>query len=175
MNHAADPQRAATLLAALDVYRPARQVFLAAVGLPASNREPFAEFSEHLVQALMGGKLATLAVQAGYDLVLVDGRKVQVRSLANSGAQWVNEHLVYRIPGVELYALVVFEAFAVVGVLVFPTDDLTAICAALGKHHPHQDETLQFTHSNFAAIRDDPARFTRLGMQVWLPPLDLPA
>jgi hypothetical protein len=136
------------------------------------NRDPFAEFSEQLVHALMGGTLASSRVQAGHDLVLLDGRKVQVRYLANPAENWVNEHQVHRIPGVELYALVLFEAFAVAGVLVFPTLDLAAICAALGKRHPRQDETLQFTRRNFWTICDDPGRFIRLGVQLWLPPLD---
>jgi hypothetical protein len=160
------------LLTALDAYRPARQAFLATLGLPASNRDPFAEFSEQLVHALMGGTLAKSRVQVGHDLVLLDGQKVQVRYLANPGDAWVNEHLVHLIPGVPLYALVLFEAFEVTGVLVFPTTDLTEICAALGKRHPRQDETLQFTRRNFSAIRDDPQRFRRLGLRIWLPPLE---
>jgi hypothetical protein len=168
---AEDLQRAAALLHALDAYRPARQAFLRVLNLPDSNRDPFAEFSEHLVHALMGGVLARSRVQAGHDLVLLDDQKVQVRYLANPGHRWVNEHRVYRIPGVELYALVLFEAFGVAGVLVFPTDGLAAICAALGKRHPNHDEQLQFTRSNWWAIRDDADRFRGLGMRVWLPPL----
>ena len=111
-------------------------------------------------------------VQAGYDLVLDDDCKLQVRYLANPGDAWVNEHLVHRIPDVELYALVMFEAFAVTGVLVFPITNLTGICAALGKRHPGQDETLQLTRRNFWTIRDDPDRFRRLGMRVWLSPFE---
>jgi hypothetical protein len=171
MSGAENPARAAELLSALDAYRPVRQAFLATLGLPASNRDPFAEFSEQIVHALMGGTLAESRVQAGHDLVLLDGLKVQVRYLANPGAGWVNEHFVHQIPGVELYALVLFEAFAVVGVLVFPTADLTEICAALGKRHPRQNETLQFTRRNFCAIRDNPERFRRMGVRIWLPPL----
>jgi hypothetical protein len=45
---------------------------------------------------------------------------------------WVNEHLVYRIAGVEWYALVLFETFAVTAVLAF-AQVLTAIGAELGK------------------------------------------
>jgi hypothetical protein len=36
-------------------------------------------------------------VQAGHDLVLVDGRELQVRYLANPATMWVNEHRVYAI------------------------------------------------------------------------------
>jgi hypothetical protein len=111
-------------------------------------------------------------VQAGHDLGLLDGRTVQVRYLANPGETWVNEHLVHRIPGVDLYALVVFQQFAIVGVLVFPTGGLSGICAALGKRHPRRDEQLQFTRQNWWAIRNDVQRFRALGMQIWLPPLN---
>lgn len=172
MSTVVHPKRVSELLTALDAYRPARQAFLATLGLPTSNRDPFAEFSEQLVHALMGGTVATSRVQAGYDLVLRDDRKLQVRYVANPGDAWVNEHVVHRIPGVELYALVMFEAFAVTGVLVLQTTDLAEICAALGKRHPRQDETLQFTRRNFWTIRDDPDRFRQLGMRVWLPPLE---
>ena len=40
MSGAEHPQRARELLDALDAYRPARQAFLATLGLPASNRDP---------------------------------------------------------------------------------------------------------------------------------------
>jgi hypothetical protein len=171
MSDAEHPQRARELFEALDAYRPARQAFLAVLGLPASNRDPFAEFSEQLVHSLMGGTLALSRVQVGHDLVLLDGKKVQVRYLANPGERWVNEHRVHRIPNVELYALVIFEAFAVAGVLVFPTDDLTPICAALRKQHPDQEAQLQLTRGNWWVIRNDPARFRALGMRAWIPPL----
>ena len=171
MTRAEHPQRAAELLTALDTYRPARQTFMATLGLPASNRDPLAEFSEQLVHSLVGGTLASSRVQTGYDLVQVDGIKVQVRYLANPGEAWVNEHLVHQIPAVELYALVLFEAFAVTGVLTFPLDQLQPICAALGKRHPNQDQQLQFTRRNWWTIRDHTPEFRTLGMRVWLPPL----
>jgi len=101
-----NPQRARQLNEALDRYRPARQALLATLGLPVSNRDPLTEFSEQIVHALMGGTLATSRVQIGHDLLLYDGQKVQVRYLANPGTTWVNEHRVYRIPDVPVYALV---------------------------------------------------------------------
>jgi hypothetical protein len=165
------PEQAHALLAALETYRPARRTFLAALDVPTSNRDPLAEFSESLVQALMGGALAKSRVQPGHDLVLADERAVQVRYLANTGPTWVNEHVVYRIAGVELYALVIFEEFAVVGVLVFPTAGLSPICAALGKRHPRREEQLQFTSRNWRTIHGDIQRFEALGMQIWMPPL----
>lgn len=98
--------------------------------------------------------------------------KVQVRYLANpSSGTWVNEHRVHQILGVELYALVLFEDFQLVGVLVFPLDRLGPVCAALGKRHPDQNGQLQFTRRNWWAIRDDPRTFERLGVRIWLPPL----
>jgi hypothetical protein len=167
----ADPARTAALLAALDAYRPARAAFLAALGLPESNRDPFAELGERLVAALTGGRIATSRIQVAHDLVLGDGTTVQVRYLANPAGSWVNEHVVHNRPGVDRYALVLLEAFTVVGVLAFPTGRLAAIGQALGKRHPRQDETLQFTRRNWWTIRDNPNQFRSLGMQVWLPPL----
>lgn len=167
-----DPRtsRASELLSALDAYRVARQALLSALGLPVSNRDPLAEFSEHLVAALAGGVLASSRVQAGHDLVLGEGAKVQVRYLANPAGVWVNEHLVHRIAGVDWYALVLFEAFTVVGVLIFPMGELGSICQALGKRHPRQEDALQFTRRNWWTIRDAPDRFRSLGVRLWLPP-----
>jgi hypothetical protein len=87
-----DPARLAELEAALDAYRPARQTMLAVLGLGASNRDPLAEWSERLVNALTGGKLAPSRVQAAYDLTTPEGLTVQVRYLANPSTTWVNEH-----------------------------------------------------------------------------------
>jgi hypothetical protein len=164
-----NPHRTAELLGALDTYRSARVDFLAALGIPASNRDPLAEVSEQLVHALMGGTLATSRVQRGHDLVQLDGLHVQVRYLANPRETWINEHRVHQIPGVELYALVLFEAFVVIGVLVFPLERLEPICTALGKRHSGQQQQLQITMRNWWAIREDPQRFRALGMRVWLP------
>src|SRR5690242_20008651 len=58
MSDPADPQRFATLIEALGAYRMARHALLDALSLPASNRDPPTEFSEHLVQSLLGGELA---------------------------------------------------------------------------------------------------------------------
>lgn len=165
-----DPSRTAELLTALEVYRTARRDLLAVLRLPLSNRDPLAEFSEHLVHAVYGGVLASSRVQAGHDLVLLDGRKVQVRYLANTHDKWVNEHLVYAIPGVKLYALVLYQAFQVIGVVVFDVDRLADVCALLGKRHPLQDQQLQFTARNWRAIRDDPQRFAQASVMVWTPP-----
>lgn len=155
----------ATLLAAHDAYRPARERFFTALGKSTSNRDPLAEFSEQLVTALMRGLSAGSRIQPA-------NCRVQVRYLANPPGVWINEHLVQRIPGVPLNALVLFENFVIVGVLVFPTDNLARICAALGKRHGRQHETLQFTRRNWHTVRSDAPRFRKLGMRVWLPPID---
>jgi hypothetical protein len=117
------------LLSALDSYRLARQTLLGTLGLGQSNRDPLAEFAEHLVAALWQGRLAESRVQANYDLISADGEYVQVKYLANPLSNWPNEHTVRSILGVGWYALVVYEAFAVTGVLAFPPD-LTEICSA---------------------------------------------
>ncbi|MGW2698562.1 hypothetical protein [Streptomyces sp. NPDC001340] len=157
------------LLSALESYRSARQTFLGTLGLGQSNRDPLSEFAEHLVAALFGGRLAASRVQADYDLISAEGEYVQVKYLANPLSGWPNEHLVRSIPGVVWYTLVIYEGFDVTGVLAFPPD-LTAICSALGKRHPDQSATLQFTRRNWSTIRQDPNAFRQLGMRFWLPP-----
>jgi len=79
MSDPADPQRFASLIDALGVYRVARHALLDVLSLPASNRDSLAEFSEHLVQSL----LAVSRAQANWDLTLPSGGKVQVKYLAN--------------------------------------------------------------------------------------------
>ena len=164
-----DAARMRELCAALDAYRPARQRMLATLGMGVSNRDPLAEWSEHLVAALTGGALAPSRVQAAFDLTTPDGLRMQVRYLANPGKAWVNEHYVRTPAGADRYALVLFEAFELIGVLIFPPQ-LAAICEALGKRHGDRDVSLQFTRRNWWAIRDTPDRFWALGVQVWLPP-----
>jgi hypothetical protein len=164
-----DLVRVRALVAALDEYRHARERLLAVLG-HASNRDPLAEVAEHLVAALMGGTLARNRVQKAWDIERSDGTKAQVKYLANAHGPWINEHLVHHIETVDWYVLVIIEGFAVSGVLAFPAD-LASIGAALGKRHPSQDTTLQFTHANWHAIQSDPRRFQALGMRVWLPPL----
>jgi hypothetical protein len=91
--------RTGELLSALAESRDARQRLLEILGRRQSNRDPLAEFAEHFVAALTGGSVAASPVQAGWDIQLADGGKVQVKYLANTtpgtGA-WVNEHVVRR-------------------------------------------------------------------------------
>ncbi len=163
------PLTVAQLTAALRAYREARKLLLSTLALPMSNRDPLAEWAEHLVAALTGGQLAQSRVNPHYDLTNPAGETVQVRYLANTSRTWVNEHRVGTRAGVWWYALVLVEDFAPIGVLMFP-QDLTEICSALRKRHPVQTTTLQLTRRDATAILDDPSRFEDLGMRIWLPP-----
>lgn len=58
---------------------------------------------------LTGGALAISRVQAIWEIRQPDGALLQVRYLANPAGRWVNEHLVQAIPGVDWYALVLFD------------------------------------------------------------------
>lgn len=169
------PTRIAELLASLEEYCAARKRLLGVLGSRMSNRDPLAEFAEHFVAVLMGGRLAADPVQAYWDIELPDGVKVQAKYLANSAdpttKAWVNEHLVRSLPGVDWYVLVIIEGFRVSGVAAFPSG-LGPICQALGKKHGDQDTTLQFGRRNWLAICDDPDRFRGLGMRIWLPPFE---
>jgi hypothetical protein len=132
MNHPAAPQPFTSMPEALGAYRVARHAPLASSTLPASNRDPLAEFSEHRVQALLGGTFAASRVQANWDLTPPYGDGVPLRYLADPAGRadptgrWVNEHAVRKC-----YALVLFEAFTVVSVLVLPIAGHPAIHAAL--------------------------------------------
>ncbi|RSM39236.1 hypothetical protein DMB66_58435 [Actinoplanes sp. ATCC 53533] len=66
-------------------------------------------------------------MRAHWHLTLPDSAKAQVKHLANPAGSWVNEHIVRAHPDVTYYALVLFEAFAVTGVLILPTPQLGAI------------------------------------------------
>jgi hypothetical protein len=69
------PERAAELLAALEEYRPARERLLSVLGPRMSNRDLLAEFAEHFVAALMGGRLAASPVQAYWTLSCPTARR----------------------------------------------------------------------------------------------------
>ena len=72
------------------------------------------------------------------------GEFIQVKYLANPLGSWPNEHTVRSISDVAWYALVVYEALDVTGVLAFPPD-LAEICRARRKRHPGQSTSLQFS------------------------------
>lgn len=160
--------RAAELLAALAEYRPARRRLLNLLGLAVSNRDPVPELAEHLVADLLGGDVAPSRVQAGWDVTTPEGT-VQVRTLSNTGSdQWVNEHLVSSVAGVDRYALVVLEDLTVSAVLVFP-GDLTRVGVLLDKRHGDQATTLQFTRRDFVRLLADRTGAAAVGVRVWTP------
>lgn len=147
---ASGPRDLSTLIMALGTYRAAREKFLVALGCESSNRDPFAEFAEHVALAVVGGEMAQSRVQKGWDFTDGEGRRVQVRYLSNPAGPWVNEHLVdFRGDGCDRYALVLFEALDLVAMIVFDREGLERVCAALKKRHPRQDLTLQFTSANY--------------------------
>ena len=69
-------------------YSEARRQFLRTLGCDDSCRDPLSEFAERLVNQQLGGTLATSRVQKGYDLETPDGRRVQVKYLANPPGIW---------------------------------------------------------------------------------------
>ena len=133
------------LVAALRTYRAARQEFLRSSGARSPNRDPLAEFAERIAQAVLGGALATSRVQKGHDLVTETGETVQVKYLANPEGTWVNEHPVDFRGGCDRYALLIVEALDAKALVVFSREGLAGVCSELGKRHPNQELTLQFT------------------------------
>ena len=155
------------LLAAFAPYRQGRLALLDAMGLPHSNRDPLAEFSEALAASVLGGSLATNRVQKDWDVTTSDARRVQVKYLANPATgSWPNWHTVRRNDRVNAYCLVIFEDLRPTAVYLFPLGDFGPLCAALGKRHANQDCELQFTQGNHAAIMRNPELFRSLGVQV---------
>ncbi len=142
-----DSEKVRELLDALERYRKARVELLFLLGVPHSNHEPLAEWSEHLVAALLDGQLARSPTQLGWDLTTPAGHKIQVRSLANRAelkGAWVNEHSISFTSGVDGYALVIFEGLRPLAVLTFPTD-LRAINKKLNKKAKNPKSTLELT------------------------------
>ena len=147
-------------------YTAVRLRFLAAIGCHVSCRDPLAEFSEWLVCKHLGGTAAASRVQKGYDLIRTNGRLVQVRYLSNPSERWVNEHHVDFSGNVDDYALVVFEAFAMMEVLIFRRETIAEVCRVLGKRHPGQDRGLQLTRRNVMQILRDRGLYEKLGVEI---------
>ena len=174
MNGARDPTRAAQLLGALDAYRPARQAFLAALRLPASNRDPLAEFGEQIVHALIA-RLHGAVTCADRARPGAARRKEGSGALPRQPGCGVGEQALRAFDRRHRVRSCCSRRSLFTAVLVFPLDNLARICAALGKRHPRQNKSLQFTRRNLQAIRDDPDRFRGFGMRVWLPSLTVNA
>jgi hypothetical protein len=148
-------------------YRQARCHLLDHLCTSESNREPMAEFAEILVRDLVGGRLAPSRTEKGWDVETPEGKKIQVRYLANRSGNWHNWHWVASSDLWDWYALVVFVDLQPLAVHMFPSTDLSPICACLKKRHANQDRLLNYTYGNFVAINADPAHFTGLGMRVF--------
>jgi hypothetical protein len=147
------------------MYRSARVRLLDAIDLGFSNRDPLSEFSEAIVLAQLGGRLAESRVQHGYDLTTEAGERVQVKYLANPPQRWINEHHIKSDGLWDRYALVIYEELRPNRTLVFPAE-LGAVGPALGKRHPRQDSELQFTKRNHDQIVAESERFRKLDVDV---------
>jgi hypothetical protein len=97
-------------------------------------------------------------------LVTESGETVQVKYLANPEGTWVNEHPVDFRGGCDRYALLIVEALDAKALVVFSREGLAGACSELGKRHPNQDPTLQFTRANYQAIATRPERFEPFGV-----------
>jgi len=155
------------LIQAFQDYAQIRSRFLRLLSVPRSCRDPLAEFSEVLVSRLLGAQRVASRVQKGFDLISPDGKHVQVKSLCNATTPWVNEHHIRFGEGVDLYALVLFEAMGLKTVLVFPRASLAQIGLRLGKRHPRQDSELQLTQKNVHRILQERVFFESLGMRIF--------
>lgn len=147
-------------------YAEPRRRFLSELGCPDSCRDPLAEFSEWLVAQQLNGTMAASRVQRGYDLIRPNGRRVQVKYLANPSSKWVNEHHVRFTDDMDEYALVVFEALNLLAVVIFQRETIGKVCALLQKRHPNQDSGLQFTRRNFQTIISEPKPFQAVGVEI---------
>jgi hypothetical protein len=110
--------------------------------------------------------------QPGWDVLLPDGKTVQVKYLANGpSGPWVNWHRVQPLARADWYAIVVIVDFAVTGVLTFPNGRLGPIGAALGKRgRMPLEDGWDLSRTSWLSVRDRPDEFRRLGMRVHLPP-----
>jgi len=156
-------------LDSLHAYAKSRCGFLREIGVGDSCRDPLAEFSEWLVARQLNGRIADSRVQKGFDVIGEDGRKIQVKYLANPSSKWRNEHHIQFPDGVDDYALVVFENVDLRAVIVFARDHMSQVCSLLGKRHPKQDRELQLTRANYQKILAHQDDFGRLGVRCYVP------
>lgn len=127
-----------------------------------------AEYSEVLVAVLLDAKMADSRVQKGFDLIRRNGRRVQVKYLANPTQRWINEHEIIFTNEIDDYALVIFGGLDLESVLIFPAETMGRITALLRKRHPKQDTTLQFTQKNCCTIIQNKSDFIALGVEIYL-------
>ncbi len=107
------------LLVHFRAYTSARVCFITQLKRDRSCRDPLAEFSEVLVALLLGARRADSRVQQHFDLIRPNGRRVQVKYLANPDRAWINGHQIKFDEYVEDYALAIVDAFQIPSVIVF--------------------------------------------------------
>lgn len=150
-------------------YREARRLFLAALDID-SCRDPLAEFAERIVCQQIGGRLAESRVQPGYDLTSPDGRRVQVKYLANPAGKWRNEHDVRFSKDVDDYAVVFFEDLELRAIFLFRRDTFDQVAAALAKRkYANPERGLTLTQKNFQDILRRGDEFERSGVRCFVP------
>lgn len=158
--------RLSQLFVAANEYGRSRQAFLDILDCSSSCRDPFAELSEELVLAWLGGELASSRVERGYDLTTPNGRRVQVKYLANPDAiKRINEHCVIFPEEADDYALCIYDGLQFNFAIVFPRESLAAVAAELKKRHGNTDRRLDVTVGVLNAIRNEPDRFLRYGVR----------
>lgn len=151
-------------ISSYQIYAEARRQFLRTLGCDDSCRDPLSEFAERLVNQQLDGTLASSRVQEGYDLVTPNGRRVQVKSLANPSGTWRNGHTLVFSDNIDDYAVVFFEDLEVRAIIVFCRETLSQVCAALKKRHANQDKTLHIYQANLNTILANPTAFAALGV-----------
>lgn len=120
-----------TYLAARDSFIEA----MAALGLPTKNVDPLSCMAEVIAARELGGSVVPKAANPDYDVILPDGKRVQVKSLRNSsgnpeanGRSWAEctrkgEKAQNPVLNAELAALVVFWNYRPFALLAFPIED----------------------------------------------------
>jgi hypothetical protein len=153
----------------LRTYSEARRQFLRSIGCNDSCRDPLSEFAERLVCQQLNGTLANSRVQKGHDLVTPEGRRLQVKYLANPMGRWRNEHVVTFSDELDDYAIVFYEGLEVRAIIVFRRETLGAVCAALQKRHGGQERTLQLTQVDFNRLIGAPEKFEKYSVSCFVP------
>jgi hypothetical protein len=128
-----------------------------------------AEYSEWLVAKQLGAVLSTSRVQKGYDMIGPDGRKIQVRYLANPSTFWRNEHHIRFTAEMDDYAVVFYEGMELRAAIIFRRETLAAVCSKLKKRHPSQWTVLQLTRLDYLKIVGDSAGFESIGVRCYMP------
>lgn len=119
-------------------YLVARDAFMeamAALGLPTKNVDPLSCIAEVIAARELGGVVVPKAANPDYDVILPDGKRVQVKSLRNSssnpeanGRSWAEctrkgEKPQNPMLDAELVTLVVFWNYRPFALLAFPIEE----------------------------------------------------